>query len=103
MKKKIIYFLLVATMFAVPVEGNSVVIQAADQALDVDEFSTDIVDDEEAEVAVEESEGEEIVEDEAGSEAEAEQEIGITDEEDGENGDLSDGEDQEMSVYGWNL
>lgn len=103
MKKKIIYFLLVATMFAVPVEGNSVVIQAADQALDVDEFSTDIVDDEEAEVAVEESEGEEIVEDEAGSEAEAEQEIGITDEEDGENGDLSDGEDQEMSVYGMGL
>ena len=49
MKKKIIYFLLVATMFAVPVEGNSVVIQAADQALDVDEFSTDIVDDEEYE------------------------------------------------------
>lgn len=103
MKKKIIYFLLVATMFAVPVEGNSVVIQAADQALDVDEFSTDIVDDEEAEVAVEESEGEEIVEDEAGREAEAEQEIGITDEEDGENGDLSDGEDQEMSVYGMEL
>ena len=103
MKKKLICFLLAATMFAVSVEGNITVAQAAELTLKVDEFSADIADNEEAEVAVEESEGEESVEDEAGSEAEAEQEIGITDEEDGENGDLSDGEDQGVSVYGMEL
>lgn len=103
MKKKLICFLLAATMCAVPVEGNIVVTQAAELASDVDEFSTDIAEDEEAEVAVEESEGEEFVEDEAGSEVESEQEPGITDEKDSENGDLSDGEDQGVSVCGMEL
>ena len=72
--------------------------------MDVAEFSTDITEEEEAEVPVEEdSEEEAFVEDEVESEVEPEQKTEVADEEDGENGDLSDGEDQGVSVYGMEL
>ena len=104
MKKKLISFLITATMFAIPIEGHGVIVQAADLVLDVAEFSTDITEEEEAEVPVEEdSEEEAFVEDEVGSVVEPEQKTEVADEEDGENGDLSDGEDQGVSVYGMEL
>ena len=103
MKKKIICFLITAMILVVPMEGHGAIAQAADLVSDMDEFSTDIAADEEAEVVVENSEGEEFIEDEVGSEVEVGQEPGITDEEDSENGDLSDGEDQGVSVCGMEL